>query len=177
MTLSASDVCAVSFDAINENARYIPADAFSVGGYVNGIITRYVWTHDTWARFPHSYHIRINVTGDPTRGNCIDVERGDATTANVQPWIEHHGGCPNDPLLVYCNGSNLQDCVNARNAAHAATGIYAWIWEATLDGTISQRAMTQSLQTRLPSGTAVTDVSFITDPRLRAAMAARIGHQ
>lgn len=175
--LTAPEVLAVSFDAINENAKYIPADAFAVGGYVNGVITRYVWTHATWARFPRSYHIRINVTGDPTRGNALDVERGDATPANVQPWIEHHGGEPDDPLLVYCNRSNLDACVAARNAAHAATGIYAWIWEATLDGTISERSMTQSLQTRLPSGVAVTDVSFITNPKLRSLMAARIGHQ
>jgi hypothetical protein len=174
--LRASDVCAVSFDAIHDNVQFIPLDAFAVGGYVNGVITRFIWTPADWARFPNSYHIRINVTGDPTRGNALDVETGDATPANVQPWIEHKGGEPDDPLLVYCNRSNLVACVAAREAAHKASGVYAWIWEATLDGTISNRAMTQSLQTRLPSG-AVTDVSFITNKMLRQLMAARIGHQ
>ena len=168
----------VCFDAIHPNAGAIPRSTppFAVGGYVNGVITRFVWTPDDWALFPHSYHVRINVTGDPTRGNALDVETGDATPANVQPWIEHHGGCPDDPLLVYCNRSNLDACVAARNAAHSASGIYAFIWEATLDGTISDRAMTQFTQSKV-NGVAVTDVSLISDTRLIAKMAARIGHQ
>jgi hypothetical protein len=177
MTLLISDALAVAFDAIHPNVADIPADAFAVGGYVDGAITRFIWTPDDWARFPNSYHIRINVTGVRNRGNTLDVENGDAVPANVQPWIENKGGCPDDPLLVYCNRSNLNACVAARDAARDATGIYAWIWEATLDGTISSRGMTQSLQTRLPDGTAVTDVSFITDPKLRGLMAARIGQQ
>jgi|SRR5215469_5871817 len=176
MSLSASDVCAVAFDAINANAKFIPNDAFAVGGYVDGVVTEFVWPTATWARFPNSYHIRINVTGAPNRGNCIDVERGDATPGDVQPWIESMHLSP-DPLLVYCNDSQIAACIAARDAAHAASGRFAYIWEARLDGTIGAHAMTQSLQTRDANNVAVTDVSFITDKKLRELMAARIGNQ
>lgn len=165
------------FDAVHANVQFIPGQPLAVGGYINGVIVRYVWTQSDWARFPKSYHIRINVTGDPARGNALDVERGDAGPGHVQPWIETRGPVTQDPLLVYCNGSNVEPCVAARNAAHKATGHFAWIWEATLDGTISTHAMTQFAQTKLPSGAAVTDVSLITDTRLLAAMAARAGLQ
>lgn len=169
-----SEVC---FDATHPNVGMIPRKAppFAVGGYVNGVVTRFIWTADDWNLFPHSYHIRINVTGELKRGNALDVENGDATPADVEPWIVSLKDDA-DPLLVYCNRSNLQACVDARNAAHTASGRYAFIWEATLDGTISDRAMTQFSQTTV-NGVAVTDVSLITDEKLMALMAARVGHQ
>jgi len=162
----------IGVDAIHDNVQHIPTDPLAVGGYINGVVTRFIWTDADWAHFPVSYHIRINVTGERGRGNCLDVERGDATPADVQPWLESVASSP-DPLLIYCNGSNLSACLAARRAA----GVHAWMWEATLDGTVPNRAMVQCFQTKLPSGAAVTDVSLILDPRLRAAMVARIGRQ
>lgn len=169
-----SEVC---FDAIHPNVGMIPRKAppFAVGGYVNGVITRFVWTADDWDLFPHSYHIRINVSGELSRGNALDVESGDATPANIVPWVDSVKGTA-DPLLIYCNRSNIDACVAARNEAHDKTGRYAFMWEATLDGTISQRAMTQFSQTTV-NGSAVTDVSLITDEKLIGLMAARIGLQ
>lgn len=175
MTLLVSDVCGVAFDAIHANVHNIPLDAFAVGGYINGANTSFIWTQQDWARFPHAYQIRINVTGELGRGNALDVESLDATPANIQPWIESVHTSP-DPLLIYCNRSNLQDCLNARNAAHKATGRFVFMWEATLDGTMSNRAMTQIFQGRV-NGTAVMDISLIQDIRLRTQMAARIGKQ
>jgi hypothetical protein len=170
---SAQDHCAVAFDAIRENSHHIPLDAFAVGGYVNGVVTRYIWQTADWARFPRAYHLRINVNGDPSRGNCLDVERGDASPSHVAPWIRTRGPVTDDPLVIYCNRSNLAACVAARDSVR---GHRAWIWCATLDGTITDRAMTQAFQIR-SGGVAVADVSLITSRSLRAAMAGRIGHQ
>lgn len=164
----------VAFDAIHTNRPHIPKNPFAVGGYINGAILSFQWTPDDWAAFPDSYHIRINVTGDPSRGDALDVETGDATPDHVEAWINSRGPNTKKPLLVYCNRSNLAACINARDAAHAKSGHYAFMWCATLDGTITDRAMTQFGQTRV-NGTAVTDVSLITDTRLLAAMAANIG--
>ena len=167
----------VAFDAIHTNRPHIPKNPFAVGGYINGAILSFQWTVDDWDAFPNAYHIRINVTGDPSRGDALDVETGDATISNVEPWIIERAtgtGATKKPLLVYCNRTNLAACINARDAAHAKSGHYAFMWCATLDGTITDRAMTQFGQTRV-NGTAVTDVSLITDTRLLAAMAANIG--
>lgn len=163
----------VAFDAIHANVGHIPHNAFAVGGYVNGANTSFIWSQADWDRFPHAYHIRINVNGDPTRGNCLDVERGDAPPSAVRPWIVSRGPATKDPLLVYCNRSNLAACVQARDSAHSATGHYAYIWCATLDGTITDRAMTQAWQS--PSGPgAKLDVSLITSGKLILEMLARI---
>jgi len=161
------------FDAIRANRVHIPPNPFAVGGYVNGAITDYIWHTPDWDAFPDSYHVRINVTGDPSRGNALDVEQGDATPGNVQQWIESRGAAIQDPLLVYCNRSNLDACLAARNAAQNATGIYAFMWVATLDGTIEGRSATQFAQTKV-NGVAVTDCTLITNPRLIAAMMARL---
>lgn len=165
-----------AIDAIDSNSHLIPTNMFAVGGYVSDQST-FRWTSAMWDRFPNSYHIRINTFGEADRGNCIDVENGAATPDHVQPFIEHHGGEPHDPLLIYCNRSNRYACVAARNAAHKATGIYAFIWCATLDGTLSNSAMTQILQVKSENGPIYGDLSIVTDTRLIAQMEARIGKQ
>jgi|SRR5215475_10555687 len=167
----------IAYDAIHNNVNHIPrhgSTPFAVGGYINGAILSFHWNDADWAKFPDSYHIRINVTGDPERGDALDVEPGDATPDLVQRWIETRGKQTTKPLLVYCNRSNLDACIRARDAAEKRTGVYAFMWCATLDGTITDRAMTQFTQTMV-NGTAVTDVSLITDVRLIKAMSAHIG--
>lgn len=62
------------FDSTTPSA--IPVTAELVGGYVNG---QYAWSSADWNRFPGAQQVRINVTGDPALGNCLDVETGDAT--------------------------------------------------------------------------------------------------
>ena len=162
----------IAFDCIAAGIGQIPPGPFAVGGPVNGARTEFIWSPADWAKFGQAYHIRYNTTGALHTGNAIDVENGDATPANIEPWIV---SCRSslDPLLVYCNRSNLDACVAARDAAHKASGRYAFIWCATLDGTITSRAMNQFGQI---AGGAV-DVSLITDTRLIAAMAARAGDQ
>lgn len=165
-----------AIDSINSNAHLIPTNMFAVGGYISSE-SSFRWSTDLWAKFPDSYHIRINTFGEPDRGNCLDVEFEAATPANVEPWIRTRGPVCEDPLLVYCNRSNLNACVSARDAAHKATGHYAFIWCATLDGTLTDRSMTQICQVKTASGAQFGDLSIILDQRLISKMAARIGKQ
>jgi hypothetical protein len=166
----------IAFDAVQSNSHFIPSDAFAVGGYVNGVRTEFIWSQASWDLFPHAYHIRINVNGDPLRGNALDVERGDAVPSNIGPWIASRGPVTKDPLLVYCNRSNLAACIQERDAANRATGHFANIWCATLDGSLSGRSMTQAWQVRA-GGLAVADVSLISSGSLVLKMLARIGQQ
>jgi hypothetical protein len=175
MTLSpktpAQDVCAMAFDAIHSNAIYLPRDAFAVGGYINGANTSFIWTSADWAMFPNSYHIRINVTGDPTRGNCLDIETEDATPAMLPEWINTRAPVVRGPLLAYCNRSNIAAVLTARSESKFPQR--TWIWAATDDGSlVTNHAMTQAFQMSIPSVVdPVADVSIILDPTLRALMA------
>lgn len=166
----------VAIDSIDSNSHLIPANVFAVGGYISDQ-SSFRWSAANWDRFPDSYHIRINTFGEKDRGNCLDVESGAATVNEIQPWIEHHGGEPHDPLLVYCNRANRDAATAARDAAHKASGIYAFIWCATLDGTLTHNAMTQILQVRGENGSIYGDLSVIFDQRLLDQMTARIGKQ
>jgi hypothetical protein len=172
--MKAEDTTQLCFDAIAGNVHYLPRDPFAVGGYVNGAITRYIWSAAQWQQFPNSYHLRINVTGAQNVGNTLDVESGDANPGNVKPWIISQKELK-DPLIVYCNRSNLAQVKLARDVAAKESGVYAWLWVATLDGTVTDRAMTQAWQMKVPNvGQAVADVSVITSRKLRQLMAARI---
>lgn len=113
------------FDSVTPAA--IPPGAQMVGGYVNGA---YTWSSADWNRFPGAEQVRINVTGDPSLGNALDVETGDATPGQAPRWYDarHAAGIRN--LAVYCNRATLP----AVNAAMGARPFYRWI--ATLDGTM-----------------------------------------
>src|SRR5215472_10967250 len=166
----------LAYDATHDNLpRLHDHHPFAIGGYVNGAITRYIWTPADWALFPASYHIRINVTGDPARGNCLDVETGDATPGVIPFWINARLPATPDPLLIYCNRANLDACLaeRAKTKYHGRV----WIWIATLDGTlVTDRAMTQFTQLHDAAG-AYADVSVIVNGTLAGQMAARVGKQ
>jgi hypothetical protein len=162
----ATEYCAIAFDAIHDHVSYIPEDAFAVGGYVNGA---FAWTVSDWLRFPNSYQIRINVTGDPNRGNALDIENGAATVEDIVPWLKTRGPAVKGPLILYASRTNTKAVITERNKVPEIKGVYMWV--STLDGTIVyDRAMTQFGQTR-DKGMAVMDVSLILDPSLRAMMA------
>lgn len=168
----------IMYDLTGNNLHRLDANArkpFAIGGYINGAVTEYIWTQEQWHSFPESYHVRINVTGEVGLGNCLDVENGDADPGAIPGWIESQLH-QNDPLLVYCNRSNLDACVAERaKVDHWHNKVYLWV--ATLDGTlITDRAMTQFAQLHDAAG-AYADVSVILNTGLINQMAARIGHQ
>jgi hypothetical protein len=167
---SAQDVIELCYDAIAPNAKFIPSHAFAVAGYINGADTSFIWSKEDWALFPSACKFRINVTGDPSVGNFLDVERGDATVKDITPWINSRGDAGIKPLVVYVNRTNLPFALIARhNARH-----FAYMCVATLDGTMTydNRAMVQFSNAALVGGP--YDVSIIYNEKLRQEMVANL---
>lgn len=107
----------------------IPGNAQMVGTYDDG---RYAIPFDqVQDRWPHASLVRICVTGDPSSGNCLDVENGDASPDQLDAWAKARlaQGVPEENLAVYCNRSTLP-------AVLAATKVHLYHWVATLDGTL-----------------------------------------
>jgi hypothetical protein len=105
----------------------LPTNVGLVAGYVNG--SRSQWPHNAWDRFPNSHHVRVNVIGTPTRGDCLDIETGDATPDHAPTWYDSINWTNKDNLIIYTNRSQVA-------AVSAAMGKRPWrLWLATLDGT------------------------------------------
>lgn len=103
----------------------LPVNVGLVAGYVNG---KYKWKKADWDRFPDSQHVRYNVTGEPNRGNALDVERYDATAADAPKWWDSVTWCPKADLAIYCNRSTVPSVISAM-------GKRPWVLIlATLDG-------------------------------------------
>lgn len=104
----------------------LPVNVGMVGGYINGAVSQ--WPHNAWLRFPVAKHVRINVTGAANRGNCLDVETGDATAADAPHWYDSVTWTPKQNLAVYCNRGNVSSVIQAM-------GNRPWhLWLSTLDG-------------------------------------------
>lgn len=96
-----------------------------VAAYING---SYAWSHSEEDEFPRRIH--ISVTGDPRmaeHARCIDVERFDATPADVPGFIEARNLTQHPDTLVYCDLSTVKPVLDAapREDYH--------FWIATLD--------------------------------------------
>lgn len=167
----------LAYDMTGNNMHRLAVSAhspFAIGGYVNGAVQEYIWTEPQWRSFPNSYHMRINVTGEVGVGNFLDVETGDATPDLIPAWINSQLK-QNDPLIIYCDRSQLIECLNERAKTKYHDKVFMCV--ATLDGTlVSNRAMTQFSQLRDTEG-AYADVSIILNSSLINQMAARIGRQ
>jgi hypothetical protein len=164
------------YDAIRSNAhRLVDKHPLAVGGYVTPG-SQYSWTPTEWALFPDSYHVKINESHEHTLGNCLAVEDRAAKPADIVPWLQNKLPTTKDPLLIYCNRSNLAACLAERVKIHGWHGrVYMWV--ATLDGTmIYDRSMTQFGQLKDDAGI-YADVSAIMNVSLANQMVARIGRQ
>ena len=99
-----------------------------VATYCNGIGAVPEW--EVKATFPKaSGFVRINVNGDPSQGDCLDVETGDATPDMLDGWLRARTAQGVTDLAVYCNRSTLP-------AVLTATSLDPYHWVATLDGTL-----------------------------------------
>jgi hypothetical protein len=79
-----------------------------VAGYVNGA---WPWSDADWDSFVGLPQVRINVTGEPGRGNMLDVERYDATPEHAPGWWDSVTWCPKRDLGVYCSWNSLADVI------------------------------------------------------------------
>lgn len=80
----------------------IPGDAQIVAGYVSG---PYAWPASGWARFAGIPQVRIATQAVHNVGNCLDVERGDATPEQAPDWVLRARARGEDPI-VYVNELN-----------------------------------------------------------------------
>lgn len=87
------------YDAVSPGN--IPTTAQGVAGYIDGL---YAWKPADWARFPNVPHVRIAVFASTLDGNCLDVERYDATPDQAPDWCTKRRAAGVDPT-VYCSES------------------------------------------------------------------------
>lgn len=105
----------------------IPTGVY-VAAYANGL---YAWSAAEKDRFPGRL-IQISVlSGHPEAGrDCriLDVETGDATPADVAPFIRYRDDLGHHNTTIYCSRET-------EPAVREAAGRLPWrLWIATLDG-------------------------------------------
>lgn len=101
-----------------------------VGTYTNGKYA--VPLRTVKAAFPGAKLVRINVTGDPSTGDCLDIERFDATPEDIPGWAHARQAAGISNLATYCN----RDTFPAVQQVCQANGLALYHWIATLDGTL-----------------------------------------
>lgn len=111
------------YDAVNID--HIPAGAAMVAGYVNGI-----WpTYDTLVKkFPHAHHVSITVHSHAV-ADVLDVEKGDASPADVPQWVLDMRGVHKVPI-IYCSASNVS-AVRAACTAERVLEPFFWVADWT----------------------------------------------
>lgn len=110
------------------NARTIPRGAALVAGYVDGPLSQ--WSPADWQRFPGSTIVPIAVFATTNDGVVLDVERGNATPAEVPAWLDMRRRAGIDPT-VYCA---LDDIPNVRSACRDTRTVEPYYWAARPDG-------------------------------------------
>lgn len=113
----------------------IPPSTPIVAGYGDG---RYEWTSAGWALFPNAIPLVIVVSAVDA-GDVLDVERFDATPADVPGWIDRfQRPRRRRPTIYSARGTDALGRVDysvIRAILQAAAGRpFDW-WAATLDGT------------------------------------------
>jgi hypothetical protein len=102
------------------SASSIPVGTQVVAGYVDG---RYRWGPNDWARHHSAIHVPIAVFADTDDGLVLDVERGDATPAQVPGWVgmrRRRGVTP----WVYCSSGLIPQV----RGALANAGLHPPLW-------------------------------------------------
>jgi hypothetical protein len=103
----------------------IPLDVDVVAGYGDG---NWVWPPAGWARFRGKPQLSIVVNaGD--QGDVLDVEKGDASPADLPGWCDRFQRPGRRAPTGYCNRDSWPAC----RAAVGARRVDWWI--STLDGT------------------------------------------
>lgn len=98
-----------------------------VAAYVDG---EFAWPEGQLRLFPR--HIGITVTGIPAmaqHARVIDVERFDATPADVPPFLENRAKLGHPDGEVYCDRSTVAEVLAAIEGRQPEP----WWWIATLD--------------------------------------------
>jgi hypothetical protein len=114
------------------SASDIPLEVLAaVGGYGDG---EFVWSAADWARFPASIVPLSIVTNAANQGDVLDVERGDATPAEVPGWVLHFDRPARRRPTIYSSRWTWPAVRQALHDAGLEAVLIDW-WAATLDGT------------------------------------------
>lgn len=112
------------YDDVNVNL--LPPGAPAYAGYINGN-----WPNfgAVYRRFPKAKVVAISVfaSGD---GDCLDVENGDATTAQAPGWFKRRKGHTRTARpWIYTSASNVASLVAVMKAHGIARDEY-YVWSA-----------------------------------------------
>lgn len=102
----------------------IPKTATYAAGYVNGLWPTYA---SLKKMLPHAtlLSVAVNATAD---ADCLDVESGDATIADVYGWLERQHTSSTRPV-IYIQASNVDRLMLTMNANGLKRGTYR-LWSA-----------------------------------------------
>ena len=122
-------------------AADVPQTVDIVAGYIDG---RYKWSDADWALFPGKPQVRIATSADTDDGNCLDVEKGDATPSQAPVWVVARRAAGIDPTC-YVNLANWQETKNAFAGAGIAEPHW-WVAHYNNDPTIPAGAVAKQYQ-------------------------------
>lgn len=108
----------------------IPAKAAAVAGYVGGHWPTY---KELAAKWPNAKRVSIAVNALED-AEVLDVEKGDATVAQIDPWFRRQKGRGLARPAIYASVSNAQAVVDALAKAGFARTAYR-LWTAHYTGT------------------------------------------
>lgn len=98
-----------------------------VACYVNGI---YAWTHAQEAEFGRKVRISVE-PGQPEAARVarvLDVERGAATLADIEPFLRARTAAGHSDATIYCNLSTVMAAKQAAGALIVPRWWIAWYW-------------------------------------------------
>jgi hypothetical protein len=112
------------FDSVD--LSQIPPGAGAVAGYVGGKWPTY---NEVVKRFPNAKHlsIAINATED---AECLDVETGDATPAEVPAWVHRQQSRGVKRPVLYANFSTMPQVLAALASAGIDRHLDVRLWVA-----------------------------------------------
>lgn len=99
----------------------IPANPQAVAGYLDGGNF-----NQLVARFPHAHHLGIATHGQ-VDGDCLDVENGDASPADVLPWVKRMQAQGRYRPCVYSSLSNGMVAVKTALASLPRSSYRLWV--------------------------------------------------
>lgn len=117
------------YDSVTVSA--IPLGAEAVAGYVGGSFPTYVELNRD---FPHANRLSIAVNSREV-AECLDVENGDATPAQVASWIESKHSLGNRPC-IYADLSTMPSVIYFLKEAKISRNKYR-LWVAHYTGVAS----------------------------------------
>lgn len=113
------------FDSVD--VSQMPAGpGFAYAGYVNGRFQTY---QSLLKKFPGSHILSIAVTADAD-ADCLDVETGDATVAQVGDWVIRQLSRGVSRPCLYASVSQMAPVIRAVHAADAAALNQVRLWTA-----------------------------------------------